>query len=105
LGYAIIKTGGKQFKVEKNSKIKIPRVFNEIDNELDFKDVLLYQDNENCEVGKPYLENIKITAKLIAHCSGRKIKVFKSKRKKNMKRTWGQRELFSEVIVTSIEKK
>ena len=69
---------------------------------MEFDKVLMISDGENSKIGSPYVENAKVTAKLISHGKHDKIKVFKMKRRKDYRRTYGHRQSFSQVQIESI---
>lgn len=101
--YAIVETGGTQFKMEKESVIIVPRLPGEIDGEIVFNNVLYSSDEGAVNVGDPYIEGAKVSARIIRHGRGQKIKVFKFKRRKGYKKLQGHRQDFTEIKVTGIE--
>lgn len=97
--YAIIETGGKQYRVEKNQVLYIEKLDNEVGTEIVFDKVLMV----NGKVGTPYVKDAKVTAKVEKHGRGRKIIVFKYKPKKNYRKKQGHRQPYTKVVITAIE--
>ena len=100
--FAVIESGGKQHTVSEGDKLKIELLSGEEGSTLEFDKVLMISDGENSKIGSPYVENAKVTAKLISHGKHDKIKVFKMKRRKDYRRTYGHRQSFSQVQIESI---
>lgn len=97
--YAIIETGGKQYRVEKNQVLYIEKLDNEVGTEVVFDKVLMVYG----KVGTPYVKDAKVTAKVEKHGRGRKIIVFKYKPKKNYRKKQGHRQPYTKVVITAIE--
>ena len=102
MSYAIIKTGGKQFRVEPGRTYKIPSVVGEEGGKIEFNDVLLGNDGKNVKTGIPALKGASVTGEIVRHGRGEKIIVFKQKRRKNYARKQGHRQKFTEVRIKSI---
>jgi len=100
---AIIKTGGKQYKVAPGDKIKIEKVAGEKGKEITFKEVLLVEKNRKLEIGAPFVKGAKVVAKILSQGKGKKVIVFKYKPKTRYKKKAGHRQLFTEVEITKIE--
>ena len=100
--YAIIKTGGKQFRVEPGRTYKIPSVVGEEGGKIEFNDVLLGNDGKNVKTGIPALKGASVTGEIVKHGRGEKIIVFKFKRRKNYARKIGHRQDFTEVRIKDI---
>jgi len=100
--YAIIKTGGKQFRVETGRTYKIPSVVGEEGGKIEFNDVLLGNDGKNVKTGIPALKGASVTGEIVRHGRGDKIIVFKQKRRKNHARKRGHRQGFTEVRINDI---
>jgi large subunit ribosomal protein L21 len=100
--YAIIRTGGKQFRVEPGQKLRIPSVEGDAGSTLTFKDVLLGSEDGDVRTGAPTLPKAKVTAEILRHGRGEKIVVFKFKRRKNYARKQGHRQGFTEVKINDI---
>ena len=102
MSYAIIKTCGKQFRVEPGRTYKIPSVVGEEGGKIEFNDVLLGNDGKNVKTGIPALKGASVTGEIVRHGRGEKIIVFKQKRRKNYARKRGHRQGFTEVRINDI---
>ena len=102
MSYAIIRTGGKQFRVESGKKYRIPSVVGEAGGSIEFNDVLLGSDGQNVKTGVPSLSGAKVTGEIVKHGLGDKIIVFKMKRRKNYAKKQGHRQGFTEVQINDI---
>ncbi|MDB4890685.1 MAG: rplU [Gemmatimonadetes bacterium] len=102
MSYAIIRTGGKQFRVESGKKYRIPSVVGEAGGSIEFNDVLLGSDGQNVKTGIPTLSGAKVTGEIIKHGLSDKIIVFKMKRRKNYAKKQGHRQGFTEVQINDI---
>ncbi len=100
--YAVFTTGGKQYKVQQGDRLKVERLAAEEGAELEFDKVLLVGDVDDVKVGAPYLDGVKVSARVTTHGRGKKIKVVKFKRRKNYLRTQGHRQAYTEVEITGI---
>jgi large subunit ribosomal protein L21 len=100
--YAIIRTGGKQFRVEPGKTIRIPTLVGEAGSSVEFNDVLLGSDGSNVRTGVPTLSGARVTGEIVKHGRGDKIVVFKFKRRKNYSRKQGHRQGFTEVRINDI---
>jgi large subunit ribosomal protein L21 len=100
--YAIIKTGGKQFRVESGRTYKIPSLVGDAGSAVEFNDVLLGNDGKAVKTGVPSLSGAKVTGEIVRHGRGDKIIVFKQKRRKNYARKRGHRQGFTEVRIHDI---
>lgn len=101
MAYAIIETGGKQFRVTEGEVIHVPSMAAEVGSSVEF-DALLEGDGGQVEVGKSTLEGRRVTATVVEHGRGQKIIVFKKKRRKQYKRTHGHRQNFTAVRIESV---
>lgn len=101
--YAIISTGGKQYRASPGDMLKIEKIEAEKGNEVIFDRVLLATDGREIHIGRPYLENVKVIGRILRHGKGKKMVVFKYKRRKNYKRKKGHRQLFTEVKIEKID--
>ena len=102
MSYAIIRTGGKQFRVEPGKSYKIPSLVGEAGGKIEFNDVLLGSDGQNVKTGVPALSGAKVTGEIVKHGLGDKIVVFKFKRRKNYSKKQGHRQGFTEVKINDI---
>jgi large subunit ribosomal protein L21 len=102
MSYAIIRTGGKQFRVESGKKYRFPTLVGEAGGSIEFNDVLLGSDGTNVKTGIPTLSGAKVTGEIVKHGLGDKIIVFKMKRRKNYAKKQGHRQGFTEVKINDI---
>jgi large subunit ribosomal protein L21 len=102
MSYAIIRTGGKQFRVEPGQTLRIPSIVGEAGGSVEFNDVLLGSDGKSVHTGVPALSGAKVTGEIVKHGRGDKIIVFKFKRRKNYARKQGHRQGFTEVRIKDI---
>lgn len=101
--YAIIETGGKQYKVEKGSELYIEKLHAAEGETVTFDRVVLVQQDGNVVVGNPTVEGATVTAKVVRHGKGRKVIVYKYKAKKNYRRKQGHRQPYTKVVVEAIQ--
>jgi len=97
MSFAIIKTGGKQFRVEKGSRVRVPSLQNEVGASVELE-VLATAD----KIGAPLVEGAKVGATVVDHGRDQKIVVFKKKRRKQYKRTKGHRQGYTTIKIDSI---
>ena len=102
--FAVIKTGGKQYKVKKGDTLRVERLPEEEGASIEIDEVLLIGDDSDVAVGTPYVEGSKVSATVKGHGRNRKVKVVKFKRRKNYMRTQGHRQAFTELEITDIAK-
>lgn len=100
--FAVFASGGKQHRVSEGEVLRLERLDGEPGDELVFDKVLLVADGDAVQVGKPYLDGGKVTAELVRHDRGKKIRVLKFKRRKDYMRRQGHRQWFTEVRITGI---
>lgn len=101
---AVIKTGGKQYKVAPGQKIKIEKLNIQEGEAVTFNEVLLIGDDKTLDIGSPFIENAKVSGKVIKQGRGEKLVIFKFKPKKRYKVKKGHRQSFTEVEITDIKK-
>ena len=99
--YAVVKTGGKQYKVSVGEKLKVEQIPAELDSQIELE-VLMIADDENIKVGSPVLAGAKVVAKIIAHGRGEKIRIFKMRRRKHYQKRQGHRQNFTQIEIVSI---
>ena len=99
--YAIIATGGKQYRVSEGDVIYIEKIDAEVDSTVSF-DVLLLGNEGDVKVGTPVVEGVKVEGKVVGQVRGEKIIVFKYKSKKNYRRKQGHRQPYTKVEITKI---
>jgi len=100
--YAIVETGGKQYRVEQGSKIKVESLPVEKGAEINLEKVLLVATDAGIQVGKPTLPSAVVTAQVLAQDRGPKIIVFKKRSKKTYKKTIGHRQNYTELLIKTI---
>ena len=101
--YAIIRTGGKQFRVAPGDTLKVPSINAEVGDTITIDDVLMGAADDEVKVGGPVLDGATVTAEVVGHGRGEKIIVFKWKRRKNYRRKQGHRQGYTEIRVDSID--
>lgn len=101
--YAIIETGGKQYKVEEGQSLSVELLHKEEGETVEIDKVLMLQKDGALTVGKPFVDGAKVTLKVVENAKAKKIVVFKFKAKKNYRRKAGHRQPFTKVIVEKIE--
>ena len=103
MSFAVIKTGGKQYKVQAGEIIKIERLEDsKPETKLEFNEVLAYGDDKNLELGEPTISGAKVEADLIKNGKNRTILIFKKRRRKNSRRKNGHRQQFSLIRINKI---
>ena len=101
MAYAVIKTGGKQYRVEKGTRLDVEKLDAEVDSEVKF-DALMVGEGESIKVGTPTVEGASVTAKVVDQYRGKKGIAFKFKRRKGYHKTKGYRRALTTLEVTSI---
>ncbi|MDC3007110.1 50S ribosomal protein L21 [Candidatus Pelagibacter sp.] len=103
MSYAVIKTGGKQYKVKSGEILKIEKLpDSKADAKIEFKEVLAYGDDKTVEVGLPVIQGAKVEANLIKNSKNRTILIFKKRRRQNSRRKNGHRQEYSMVKINKI---
>ncbi|MFT9849876.1 50S ribosomal protein L21 [Aneurinibacillus sp. REN35] len=100
--YAIIETGGKQYKVEKGTELYIEKLTDAEGDTVTFDRVLLVSGDNGVKMGAPVVEGATVTAKVERHGKGKKIIVYKYKAKKNYRRKQGHRQPYTKVVIDAI---
>ena len=100
--YAVIKTGGKQYRVQSGEKLKIDLLTAEVGEEVNLDQVLMVADGEAISVGRPMLAGANVTATVLAHGRHAKVKIFKMRRRKHYQKHQGHRQGFTEVQINTI---
>ena len=101
--YAVIQTGGKQYKVKASEILKIEKLENsKPDTKIEFKEILAYGDDKKIEIGTPLLNGAKVEAELIKNGKNRTILIFKKRRRKNSRRKNGHRQQYSLIKISKI---
>ena len=103
MSYAVIQTGGKQYKVRAGEILKIEKFNNsEPNSKIEFKEILAYGDDKNIEIGNPLIGGAKVEANLVKNGKNRTILIFKKRRRKNSRRKNGHRQQFSLIRINKI---
>jgi large subunit ribosomal protein L21 len=102
MAYAVIRTGGKQYRVAPGDVIRIERLPGEVGAEVAFTEVLLTAGGGPVRIGRPLLEGVTVQGRIVGQGRDRKILVFKKKRRKNYRRRRGHRQAVTTVRVTAI---
>ncbi len=100
--YAVIKTGGKQYRVAKDDIVTIERISGDTGATIEFSEVLLVGSGADVKVGTPVVSGAKVTAELVEQTRGPKLIAFKKRRRKNSRRKKGHRQDLSTVRITNI---
>jgi len=100
--YAVIKTGGKQYKVAKDQVLEVERLGGEAGESLQLDEVLMISGDDGVTIGTPTVAGAVVNAELVQHTRGDKITVFKKKRRKNYRRTHGHRQDRTVIRITDI---
>jgi len=100
--FAVFASGGKQHRVTEGEVLKLERLDAEPGQEVVFDKVLLVADGDSVSVGQPYVNGGKVTAEVMSHDRGKKIRVIKFRRRQNYMRRQGHRQWFTEVRITGI---
>ncbi len=100
--YAVIKTGGKQYRVSKDDVLQIERLEGDAGAKIEFTDVLMVGEGSSVKVGAPIVSGAKVTAELVEQTRGPKLIAFKKRRRKNSRRKTGHRQDLSKVRITGI---
>ena len=101
--YAIIKTGGKQYKVAEGDEVIVEKLEVAEGESVTFEEVLTIVDGENVKIGTPKVEGAKVSGKVVKNGKGPKIRIFKFKHKTNYRRRAGHRQPFTKVKIEKIE--
>lgn len=101
--YAIVKTGGQQYRVEENSIIDVNKLASDQGEEIVLDEVLLVGGDGGVKVGTPHVAGAKVMAKVVKQFKGPKIDAFTYKPKKNIQRRWGHRQQMTKLKITKIE--
>ena len=103
MSFAVIQTGGKQYKVKASDILKIERLKeSKAESKIEFNEILAYGDDKNLEVGSPFVKGAKVEAELIKNSKDRTILIFKKRRRQNSRRKNGHRQQYSMVKINKI---
>ncbi|MEL0638315.1 MULTISPECIES: 50S ribosomal protein L21 [Marinomonas] len=101
--FAVIKTGGKQYRVQEGQTLKVEKLAIEEGGVVQFDDVLLVCNGDDVKIGAPVVEGVKVTAEVVTHGRGDKVKILKFRRRKHSMKRMGHRQWFTEVKITGIK--
>ena len=103
MSFAVIKTGGKQYKVKSGEILKIEKLpDSKIETKIEFKEILAYGDNKTIEIGSPIVQGAKVEANLIKNSKNKTILIFKKRRRQNSRRKNGHRQQYSMIKINKI---
>ncbi len=100
--YAVIVSGGKQYRVQEGEVLKLEKLPVEAGSNVDFDRVLLVGNGDDLKIGAPVVEGAKVTAEVVSHGRGKKVRIMKFKRRKHHMKQMGHRQWFTELKITSI---
>lgn len=101
--YAVIATGGKQYKVREGDVLRVEKLTGDIGSPISFDKVLLFSDGENVKIGQPVLDNVAVSGHVVEQGKNKKIIVFKYKRRKRYRRKLGHRQPYTAIKIDKIE--
>jgi len=102
--YAVIKTGGKQYKVAIGEKLKVEQIPADVDSQIVLEEVLMIADGEQVVVGAPLVSGASVKATVVSHGRGDKIRIFKMRRRKHYQKHQGHRQNYTEIRIDAISK-
>src|SRR6185436_4488768 len=100
--YAVIKTGGKQYRVEPGAQLRVENLEGEVGAAISFGEVLLVGGGADVKVGAPFVKGAQVKATVVAHGRGDKVRIFKMRRRKHFQKTQGHRQGYTEVRIDDI---
>jgi len=100
--YAVIATGGKQYRVSSGAKLRIEQIAADIGSEIVLDQVLMVADGENVTLGTPLLSGASVKAKIVLHGRGDKVRIFKMRRRKHYRKSQGHRQNYTEIEILGI---
>jgi large subunit ribosomal protein L21 len=101
--YAVVKTGGKQYRVSKGDRVKIEKIPGDVGAEVSFDQVLMIGGTDDVKVGTPHVSGATVSARIVKQDRSRKVMVFKFKRRQGYKKKQGHRQAYTQVEITGIE--
>ena len=103
MSFAVIQTGGKQYKVKASEILKIEKLENlKLEKKIEFNEILAYGDDKNIEIGAPLIKGAKVEAELVKNGKNKTVLIFKKRRRKNSRRKNGHRQLYSLIKIKKI---
>ncbi|MGE5558177.1 MAG: 50S ribosomal protein L21 [Bacillota bacterium] len=103
--YAVIETGGKQYKVSKGDVIEVEKLPVKVGGKVEIDKVLMIVNGDKSKIGKPYVKNAKAVAKVMAQDKSAKVLVFHYKAKKNIRKRYGHRQPFTRLLIEQVVEK
>ena len=103
--YAVIKTGGKQYKVAAGDKLKVEKLAGEVGSNVVLDKILMLADGEAITIGSPLVVGAKVNATVVSHGRGDKVMIFKFRRRKHYRKTQGHRQSYTEILISDINGK
>ena len=100
--YAIIKTGGKQYRVKSGEQVKVESLVAEVGAAVSFDDVLMLGEGDGVKVGAPFVSGAKVKATVVSQGRGDKVRIFKLRRRKHYQKTQGHRQSYTELRIDDI---
>ena len=100
--YAIIKTGGKQYRVKAGEQLRVEALPADVGAAVSFDEVLMVGDGEGVKVGAPFVSGAKVKATVVSHGRGEKVRIFKLRRRKHYQKTQGHRQSYTELRIDDI---
>jgi len=100
--YAVIKTGGKQFKVTEGDTLKVEKLSTEVGKALNINSVLTLVDGDKVTIGTPIVKGASVDATIVSHGKGDKVKIFKMNRRKGYRKSQGHRQSYTEIKINKI---
>jgi large subunit ribosomal protein L21 len=100
--YAVLKTGGKEYRVSKGDLIRVEKLEGNVGDQVTLKDVLMVSQEGDVQVGTPLLTHAVVTGEIVQHAKGKKVLIFKMKRRKNYRRLRGHRQTYTYIKVNDI---
>jgi len=102
--YAVIKTGGKQYRVKEGDVLKIEELVAEVGSSIDFTEVLMLAIGDKFTCGTPFVKNAVVVAEVLEHARHKKVKIIKFRRRKHHMKQMGHRQNYTQVKITAINK-
>ena len=100
--YAVVKTGGKQYRVSAGEKLRIEQITADVGQEILLEEVLLVADGDALKMGTPLISGAKVKAKVLKHGRGDKVQIFKMRRRKHYRKSQGHRQNYTEIEILGI---
>lgn len=102
--YAVVKTGGKQYKVAVGEKLKVEQITADVDSQIVLNEVLMVADGDAVAIGAPLVAGASIKATVVSHGRGEKVRIFKMRRRKHYQKRQGHRQNYTEIRIDEIVK-